>query len=107
MTATLIELVDAHGSRFERRSVQVTVTFTAASPDSASTTVTGLPWVSADTGFVTSFVGTALRSAMEPLIEGCECAIDNVVPGVGFDVIVTSPNPGGSTGSVTVHVAGV
>lgn len=107
MTATSLHVVDAKGDRFETRGTQVTVTFTSTSPDIATTTVTGKPWVSADSVFTACFVGTSTRSVEEPLIEGCECAINNIVPGVGFDVVVNSPNPGGSVGSYTVHVVGV
>ena len=107
MAKTLLELVDAHGSRFESRGVQVTVTFTSTSPDMATTTITGLPWVSSDSVFLASFVGTSSRSAEEPLIEGLECAVNNIIPGVGFDVVLSSPNPGGSVGDYTVHVVGV
>lgn len=105
MTATSLHLVDAHGSRYEARGTQVTVTFTDT--DVATATVTGKPWVSADTVFTLVPCGTSSRSGFDSLLDEVKFAVDNVVPGVGFDVVAYAPRPGGSSGSFTVHVVGV
>lgn len=106
MAATQLSVIDGDGqSSFQDRGRQVTLTFADASCDTATTTVEGCPWVTADTVFGLSPVGSSTRSAFEALLCGVSFAIDNVVAGVGFDVVAYASS--GASGSFVVHVVGV
>lgn len=90
-------------SAYEDRGEIVTVTFTAGD-HTASTAVSGKPWVTATTRFVHAVVGSSSRSVEEALIEQIHFGVQPIV-GVGFTVHAHAPN--GAVGAFLVHVVGV
>lgn len=92
------------GSAYEDRGSVVEVAF-GNGTDVASTTVTGKPWVTTSTRFTVAIVGTSTRSVASALLQSVQFGIDNVVSGVGFDVVGCAPS--GASGTFTVHVVGV
>lgn len=99
------KLLVSDSDTYEDRGQVVTLAFGTGNSDMATTTVTGCPWVTTSTRFVTSVVGTSTRSVEEALIEMLHVGINNIVAGVGFDVIAHAPS--GAQGDFTVHVVGV
>lgn len=80
--------------------------------DMARTTVTGCPWVEADTAFCPTLFGRAADDAAEGgageediLLMDSRLRVCGVVPGVGFDVLMHVPE--GTFGTFVVHVIGV
>lgn len=87
-------------------STTVTVDFGAGGSD-ASTTVTGLAWVTANTRVVATLTdGPSGRAIDDGLVEGLICGVANIVAGVGFTLYVHSPS-GNAIGQFNFYCIGV
>jgi hypothetical protein len=94
------------GATVSIQTTVVTVVFGTTANFSARTTVTGLAWVTAGSILTATPGGsTADHSAEDAAVEGLTASTQNLVPGVGFDLVVSSPL--GSTGSYSFNVLGL
>ncbi len=88
------------------KSTTVTVDFSTGGTD-ASTTVTGLTWVTASTKIVATLTdGPSSRTIEDGLIEGLTWGVANIVAGTGFTLYVHSPN-GNAVGQFNFYCIGV
>ena len=71
----------------------ITVDFGSTMNISAKATVTGQAWVTSNSRITASFApaGNSDHTAEDALVEDLNIQVDNLVPGVGFDVSVYSP----------------
>jgi len=86
--------------------VSAVVDFGTLTPEETLIPITvAVPWVTATTTFVSSVVEGQDHTADEVVAEAVISTIGNVIPGVSFDLSVTSIN--GSTGKFLVNVVGL
>jgi len=86
--------------------VTVTVDFSTGA-DLVRKVVTGQTWVAAGSEIVATISsGPSTRSAEEGIVEGLVCAVENLVVGDGFDLVVHSPN-GKAYGQFNIFCVGV
>lgn len=119
-TTTVIKTVEVAGDTQDETTVNNTVVETlplvvrAAScqvdfgggSDIARTTITGQTWVLDESRLVAGFFGsTDDNSAEDVLLNQLSVVVDNIVEGVGFDVVAHAPS--GAFGKFNVHVIGV
>jgi hypothetical protein len=74
--------------------------------DIARTTVTGQPWVTAGSVILCNPFGGATvdHNPDDAIVEGLVAYAENIVPGVGFDVVIYAPQ--NSWGKYLVNVTG-
>lgn len=105
LTSTTVNASVVEDLPQEARGVRVTVDFGTDS-DMATTTVVSCPWVTAASRLVAAFFGsTADHDPEDVLLDGLTVICDNIVAGVGFDVIASAPE--NAYGLFNVHVIGV
>lgn len=103
LTAVVDNLPSGGGSG---NGTTVTVDF-GTGADFVRTTVTGQTWVVAESEIVATLAGgPSSRSAEEGLVEELTFAIENLMDGVGFDLLAYSPN-GLAYGQFNVFCVGV
>ena len=98
--------ISASGGGGSGNGTTVTVDF-GTGADFVRTTVTGQTWVVAESEIVATLAGgPSSRSAEEGLVEELTFAIENLMDGVGFDLLAYSPN-GLAYGQFNVFCVGV
>jgi len=97
----------ATGATGAGQKVTATINFPNGPEDTtASVTITGQPWVTADSVILTGFGGTTPdHDADDAVVEGLTVYVENIVPGVGFDL--TAYAPSGTWGQYQVWALGV
>jgi hypothetical protein len=104
-----VVIASASGGGGGTYSLQVEVNFGPITGENSNTsvTVTGQSWVATDSVIIANpFAGaTDDHSADEVVAEGLTAYIENVVAGVGFDVVAYAPN--GTWGDYFINVIGM
>lgn len=86
--------------------VTADINFGLREDTTATITVTGQTWVTSASVIIAGFGGTTSdHQADDAQVEGLLAFVENLVPGVGFDI--TASAPGGTWGNYSVYAIGV